>query len=140
MAYYCIMERWKQGSTKPLLASEECLQAECFKWFHNTFPLCRGLMYHIPNGGLRSDQEANKMKAMGVQAGIPDICLAISSGGHGALYIEMKKIGSGRHSPKQIAIQEALEQAGNMVKECRTIEDFKTIVVAYLDLSNFKYK
>lgn len=144
---------WKQGNTKmkELAHSEDSIQAECFAWFHNTYPLCRGLMYHIPNGGLRDKIEANKLKAMGVISGIPDICLAIPSrmprekitvglSVYGALYIEMKRVKTGTHSEAQKSVQNSLKEAGNCVLECRTVEDFKKIITEYLEGSQFKYK
>lgn len=48
------------------------------------------LMYHIPNGGPRSKATAARLKAAGVKAGMPDICLPVPRNGYGALYIELK--------------------------------------------------
>lgn len=53
--------------------SEGRIQAEAFQWFNNTYPHLRKLMYHVPNGELRDPITANKLKAMGVVPGVPDI-------------------------------------------------------------------
>lgn len=135
---------WKKGNAKVLADSEDSLQAQCFEWFHNTFPLCRGIMYHIPNGGLRNEVEANKLKAMGVTEGVPDLHFALPSHREGryfaSLYLELKKPKTGRHSPGQLSEQEILRRAGNCVLECRTVEDFKKYITAWLEESEFKYK
>jgi len=48
------------------------------------------LLYHIPNGGYRYKTTARRLKAEGVKAGVPDICLPVPRGGYHGLYIEMK--------------------------------------------------
>ena len=53
--------------------SEDKLQADCFQWFHNTYPHLRGLLYHVPNGEKRDPVTANLLKAKGVVAGVPDL-------------------------------------------------------------------
>lgn len=35
------------------------------------------LLFHVPNGGKRSKVEAARFKAMGVQAGVPDLFLPV---------------------------------------------------------------
>lgn len=51
--------------------------------------------YHIPNGGYRNPIEAAKFKRMGVQPGIPDICIPLARSGYHGLYIELKRVGAG---------------------------------------------
>ena len=48
------------------------------------------LLYAIPNGGHRHISVAKKLKAEGVKAGVPDLCLPVPSGEFHGLYIEMK--------------------------------------------------
>ena len=48
-------------------------------------------LYHIPNGGKRGKIEAARFKAMGVKAGVPDLCLPVPMGRYHGLYIEMKR-------------------------------------------------
>ena len=49
--------------------------------------------FAIPNGGLRRKSEAARMKAEGVSAGVPDLCIPVARGGYHSLYIEMKADG-----------------------------------------------
>ena len=56
------------------------------------------LLHAIPNGGQRSKATAGKLKAEGVQAGVPDLCLPVARGGYHGLYIELKH---GRNQPTQ---------------------------------------
>ena len=44
----------------------------------------------MPNGGKRNPAEAARFKAMGVKAGVPDLCLPVPMNGYAGLYIEMK--------------------------------------------------
>src|SRR5699024_2367061 len=54
------------------------------------------LMYHVPNEGKRSARQGARMRAEGLRAGVPDICLPVPRGGYSALYIELK---AGRNKP-----------------------------------------
>ena len=48
------------------------------------------LLFHVPNGGNRSGREGAMFKAMGVKAGVPDLCLPVPRGDFNNLWIEMK--------------------------------------------------
>lgn len=75
------------------------------------------LLYAIPNGGQRAKGVAGKLKAEGVKAGVPDLCLPVARGEYHALYVEMKtKIG--RVADKQADWHLALVQQGNRVEVC----------------------
>jgi len=90
------------------------------------------LIYAIPNGGQRSASTAAKLKAEGVKAGTPDVCVPIPSCGYGALYIEFKKPNVGKLSADQIAKIERLLHVGNL---CAVVEDWQaaiTVTRAYL--------
>ena len=44
------------------------------------------LLYHVPNGGSRHKAEAGRLRAEGVKAGVPDLCLPVARGQyHGLL-------------------------------------------------------
>ena len=66
------------------------------------------LLHHIPNGGSRHPAEAQKLKAMGVKAGVPDLFLPVARGGAHGLWVEMKRRKGGKLSPDQKAWIEAL--------------------------------
>lgn len=38
------------------------------------------LLYHVPNGGSRHKAEAGRLRAEGVKAGVPDLCLPVARG------------------------------------------------------------
>lgn len=74
------------------------------------FPILRGPDFHhtgalrlfaVPNGGLRAVQEAVRLKAEGVQRGVPDLCLPIPRGGFHGAWLELKA-GKGKASPEQV--------------------------------------
>lgn len=75
------------------------------------------LLYAIPNGGQRAKGVAAKLKAEGVKAGVPDLCLPIGKNGYHALYIETKNQ-KGRVADKQAVWHTALRAAGNQVEVC----------------------
>jgi len=58
------------------------------------------LLYAIPNGGHRHISVAKELKASGVKAGVPDICLPVARAGYNALYLELKAK-TGKPSPEQ---------------------------------------
>lgn len=47
------------------------------------------LLYHVPNGGSRHKAEAGRLRAEGVKAGVPDLCLPVARGQYHGLYIEL---------------------------------------------------
>jgi len=53
--------------------SEDQLQAFIYKRFWNSLPQYRRQLFAVPNGGTRHVIEANKFKATGLVAGIPDL-------------------------------------------------------------------
>jgi hypothetical protein len=123
--------------------SESAIQANFFKWLWNSYPHCRQLCYHIPNGGLRGAREAAALYAMGVIAGMPDMCLAIPAKGHNALYIEFKEPDANyntEHVRNQVKVQERLKSANNMVVVCTSTEEAQDIVLDYLNGTKYLEK
>jgi hypothetical protein len=73
-------------------ASESNEQITLFQWavlHERKYPELK-LLYHIPNGGKRYKTTAIRLKAEGVKAGVPDICLPVPRGKYHGLYIELK--------------------------------------------------
>ena len=66
-----------------MLASEHQEQAALFRWawFAQVKHPALALLYAIPNGGHRHKAVAARMKAEGVKAGVPDLCLPVARGG-----------------------------------------------------------
>lgn len=85
-------------------------------WNTGRFPELQ-LLFHVPNGGKRNAAEAARFKAMGVKAGVPDLCLPVPMNGFAGLYIEMK-YGKNRTTKEQEKWIEALRQQGYKVAVC----------------------
>lgn len=66
--------------------NEDRIQAECFTWFHNTYPELRGLLCYNLNNSANKIQ-GNKNKAMGLQPGRADFTFYYKGS---AYFIEMK--------------------------------------------------
>lgn len=114
-------------------ASESAEQQTFFQWAAvaaGKHPELR-LLYHVPNEGKRSARQGAKMRAEGLRAGVPDICLPVPRGGYSALYIELKA-GRNKPTPDQLAWLEALDKAGNKTAVCWGWQAARKAVVEYL--------
>ena len=109
--------------------TEDKLQAQCFQWFHNTFPDHRGKLWHVPNGGSRDIREAQKFKAMGMVKGVHDLHLYHNH----QLYTFELKVGSNKLSPEQIRWKATMTNEGAMCYEIRDFETFKQAVESILN-------
>lgn len=96
-------------------------------------------MFAIPNGGHRHKATAGRLKAEGVRAGVPDLCLPVPRNGYGALYIELKaprEPGStkraGKLSPAQSEFGRQLIAAGNAWSVCFGWEEARQHIEGYL--------
>ncbi len=90
-----------------------------------------GMMFAIPNGGLRNVVVAKKLKAEGVKAGVPDICLPVAAQGYHGLFIELKRQG-GVMSAKQWGWIRELARYGYGACACYGWEDAKRMIEWYL--------
>lgn len=73
--------------------------------------------FHVPNGGLRSKSEAARLKAEGVRAGVPDLCIPVARGIYHSLYIEMKH-GKGKPTEEQVRWIQLLRAEGMCAYVC----------------------
>lgn len=89
-------------------------------------------MYHVPNEGKRSVQRGAQMRAEGLKKGVPDVCLPVQRHGHGALYIEMKRVRGGRLTDEQKEWAEGLTRCGNLVRRCNGWEQAVEAIEDYL--------
>lgn len=99
-------------------------------WNTNRFPELQ-LLFHVPNGGKRSATEAARFKAMGVKAGVPDLCLPVPRGGYAGLYIEMK-YGKNKPTDNQKQWIADLKAQGYKVEVCWSGEDATWLLENYL--------
>ena len=85
----------------PVTKSEDQIQAECFKWHWNNMPQERGLLFH----------------------GVSDLIYL-----RGPTFIEMKSE-SGGQSSEQRKFQIVVESLGYKYVICRSLEQFKNIIL-----------
>lgn len=92
------------------------------------------LLFAIPNGGHRYAAVAAKLKAEGVKAGVPDVCLPVARGGFHGLFIEMKRADRSNHaSPLQQRWIDALREQNFFVAVCYGAQPAINILADYLD-------
>lgn len=95
-------------------------------------------LHHIPNGGSRNKAEAARLKAQGVRAGVPDICLPAARGCYHGLYIELKRRKGGRVSEAQRQWLEYLEGAGYCARVCHGWDEARETIEKYLEAGMLK--
>ena len=89
------------------------------------------LLHAIPNGGQRSKATAGKLKAEGVQAGVPDLCLPVARGGYHGLYVEMKWK-SNKPSSAQRWWLSKLNEGGYLAVVCYGFDEARATLEGYL--------
>ena len=99
-------------------------------WNRNRFPELK-MLYHTPNGGKRNAAEAARFKAMGVKAGVPDLCLPVPRGGYAGLYIEMK-FGKNKTTENQNEWLADLKAQGYLTVVCYSGEDATRMLETYM--------
>jgi hypothetical protein len=90
-------------------------------------------MFAIPNGGHRVKAVAAKLKAEGVRAGVPDICLPSPRGEYKGLYLELKA-GDNKPTEEQRKWLEHLGNVGYFATWCTGWEAARDVIVDYLNL------
>ena len=108
------------------MISEEKLQGYCFQWFHNTYPSLRGLLWHVPNGGKRSTNEANKFKAIGVVPGVADLHFFYN----GKIYFIELKVEGGKQSANQKAWEDIIVAQQGFYVIITSFDHFKHFINA----------
>jgi hypothetical protein len=104
--------------------TEDQIQAEIYKWFHNEYctkfnnPRC--CIFAVPNGGLRSKQEAMKLKSTGVVAGVSDLIILMPNK---CIFVEVKT-DIGRQSDKQKDFEKIVKALNFEYHLVRSLEDF----------------
>jgi VRR-NUC domain len=114
--------------TPLIVPSEDAEQQKIVKWLkdHDV------LFYHIPNGGKRDKREAAKFKRLGVQAGVPDLCIPIARWGYFGAYIEVKRKSGGKVSEAQLYWLKVLGEMGYYCTVANGFDDFVSKMNEYL--------
>lgn len=133
---------WAETGTPPAAASkrqsrdeEHEHQVALIAWrevLREAYPEV-GLLFAIPNGGLRRPRTAGRLKAEGARDGVPDLLLPVARDGYHGLFIEMKSP-TGRLSPRQRWWAEALTETGHRVEVARGWPAACALIVDYLGL------
>jgi hypothetical protein len=79
----------KKPQVRKQLPSEHEEQCAVISWC-NTHPIAKHI-FAIPNGSYKSAASANRFKAEGLRAGVPDLFLPEPRRGYHGLFIEMKR-------------------------------------------------
>lgn len=114
--------------------SESIEQIYLFRWAayqEGKYPELE-LMYHIPNGGKRDISTAKRLKAEGVKAGVPDICLPAPKGKYHGLYIELKA-GTNKTSENQDKWLKMLRKQGYCTAVSYGWEEAAKVILKYLN-------
>lgn len=117
-------------------SNEGKIQSACFQWFHNSYPGFRGLLFHVPNENDRADSNPIQgaiRKSLGVWPGVADLLLLLPRGEYHGLCIEMKDE-KGQQKSTQREWQRAVEAQGYKYEICRSLEQFRLIILGYLSL------
>ena len=88
-------------------------------------------MYHIPNGGMRHKATAARLKAEGLKAGVPDICLPVPMGKYAGLYVELK-VGKNKPTKLQQEWLDTLASYGHKAVVCYGWEDAMKVILDYI--------
>jgi hypothetical protein len=98
--------------------AEAKVQSSILEWIRLAAPDI--LVFHVPNGGLRSKVEAARLKWQGVRLGAPDLVI-VAPGGR-TFFAEIKTA-TGRLSAEQRALHDAFAALGSPVALLRSIDD-----------------
>lgn len=114
--------------------SEHSEQCALFDWaeYHTYHIPELAYLFAIPNGGWRHKATAGRLKAEGLKAGVPDVCLPVPRGDYAGLWIEMKW-GSNKPTKNQRRWLDFLAGQGYQTAVCRGWEDARDEVLRYLD-------
>ena len=120
---------------------ESIEQQKLFTWWryegHKRFGLPVCCLFAIPNGGKRNIKTATQLKREGVQAGVPDIFLAVPDQYRSGLFIEMKRpkspgIRAGSPSKAQREVMQALTARGYCCKVAYGADEARKVIEWYL--------
>lgn len=120
-------------TVKRKIPSEAWEQKEVIRWWSEKaagLQLYEDSLFHIPNG----TQAASRMKkrGLGVRSGVPDLFLALPSGGYHGLWIELKRIKGGTLSPEQVDYLTFLKSMHYAAFCCKGAEAAKRLITQYL--------
>ena len=106
----------RKPKATPTLPTEHQEQVAFVRWFRARFPTVK--IFAIPNAAVRDERLAAWMKAEGLTAGVPDLCIPSWN-----LWIEMKRRIGGKVSPDQAEWIAYLNLHGHRAIVCKGCDD-----------------
>ncbi|MDE5858547.1 MAG: VRR-NUC domain-containing protein [Muribaculaceae bacterium] len=125
------MKRFSFQPTRTHRDIEHQIQVACVNWFNLQYPMLRGCLIAVPNGGRRDAVTGARLKAEGATAGVSDLILFHRCKESGALLIEMKTP-TGRQSTEQKQWQKVVESQGYKYVVCRSLDEFMRVINTYI--------
>ena len=122
-------------ATRATMGSEHAEQVALVQWAawkQGACPALR-LLFAVPNGGKRDPVTAARLKAEGVQAGVPDLCLPVARRGYHGLYLELK-VGRNTISDLQEQWIDALRAEGYFVDVAWGWQAAAQVIADYLGI------
>ena len=93
------------------------------------------LIFAVPNVGTGSAVRGAKMKAEGLKAGVPDLCMPVARGQYHGLFIEMK-FGKNIPTDSQQWWLTQLTEQGYFVIVCWSADEAIAVIENYLAMDN----
>lgn len=115
---------------------EDDEQKEYVSWLRNEHPEIK--FFAVPNGARVAWSTAKKLKATGMEAGIPDLVFPEPMGCFHGYYQEMKRTKGGKISDDQFIWIEFLRGQNYCVDVVEGCEEAKLALMAYRALGPFK--
>lgn len=119
---------------------EEDLQVGCVGWFRRQFPIYGRLLYANLNALAYTGQskgafinKLKRLKAMGLEKGIPDLMLAVRRGSYSGFFCELKVPGK-NPKPEQEEMIALLTAQGYYCCVSKTVDEFMHEVKRYMRL------
>ena len=123
-----------------MIPTEEEEQKTVISWCRiqeSRWPELR-LIYHVPNEGKRSKTTAATEKAMGLRAGVSDLCLPVPRAWFHGLYVEMKAL-DGKVTKEQEEFLTAVGEQGYCCCACWGADAAIWLIERYMKGKEFPY-
>lgn len=103
--------------------THEQLIAACFQWHWNTFPEERRMLYAVNNNS-EDARQGNKMKSLGVVAGVLDFCYILPK----AVVWMDAKVGKDTPSNEQLDFCDKCEARGHLTFFFFSLKEFQEMI------------